>query len=90
MIMLSYSIREYVEICKKGYKDFNFDEAILDKAYSDTCKNIKKTRVKKIKVGIFTIFLFFSYLQKEKYRYNYVVVLIKNKERRCISHLTYN
>ena len=38
---------EYVEICKKGYKDFNFDEAILDKAYSDTCKNIKKLELKR-------------------------------------------
>ena len=38
---------EYVEICKKGYKDFNFAESILDKAYSDTCKNIKKLELKR-------------------------------------------
>ena len=38
---------KYVEICKKGYKDFNFDEAILDKAYNDTCKNIKKLELKR-------------------------------------------
>ena len=38
---------EYIEICKKGYKDFNFDETILDKAYSDTCKNIKKLELKR-------------------------------------------
>lgn len=39
--------KEYVEICKKGYNDFNFDESILDKAYIDSCKNSKKLELKK-------------------------------------------
>ena len=33
---------------KYDYQEsFNFDEAILDKAYSDTCKNIKKLELKR-------------------------------------------
>lgn len=40
----SYHIpsKEYIDICTKGYEDFNFDKIILDKALTDTVDNIPK------------------------------------------------
>ena len=35
---------DYIQICKQGYKDFSFDENVLDKALEDTLDNLPKKK----------------------------------------------
>ena len=38
--------KEYIETCMEGYKDFNFDMSILEKALKDTYDNLEKNKTK--------------------------------------------
>ena len=39
----------YLDICRQGYKDFNFDLGILDKAYNDTLEILNNKKIFKKK-----------------------------------------
>ncbi len=41
---------KYISTCMKGYNDFGFDTAILDKALTDTIDNLPKNIGKKYKI----------------------------------------
>ena len=38
--------QSYIDICKEGYRDFEFDENILDDAYIYTLENLSKKKIR--------------------------------------------